>query len=123
MDSWWQLGDFEGHFGTELAIHKIMCPFCMERGNFETSHHEAKPCEADIASDVERFFQQASLGSKDRVALFRRAHDVAVFGFGNRQMRCERFAFGLQNVMASIHSNLYDKDELKDRVNGLLLWT
>ncbi|MCY4212044.1 MAG: 4-hydroxyphenylacetate 3-monooxygenase, oxygenase component [Gammaproteobacteria bacterium] len=84
----------------------------------------ATPCEADfgndIADDVERYFQQVNLESRDRVALFRLAHDVAVSGFGNRQVLYERFFFGPQNVMASIYYDLYDKEEMMDRVSGLL---
>ena len=84
----------------------------------------ATPCEADfgndLADDVERYFQQINLNSKDRVALFRLAHDVAVSGFGNRQVLYERFFFGPQNVMASIYFDLYDKDEMMDRVAELL---
>ena len=84
----------------------------------------ATPSEADfknaIAGDVERYFQLTNLESKDRVALFRLAHDVAVSGFGNRQVLYERFFFGPQNVMASIYYDLYDKDEMMERVNELL---
>ena len=84
----------------------------------------ATPCEADfsneIAGDVERYFQLTNLESKDRVALFRLAHDVAVSGFGNRQVLYERFFFGPQNIMASIYYDLYDKDEMMDRVSQLL---
>ena len=84
----------------------------------------ATPCAADfqgdIAADVERYFELANLGSRDRVALFRLAQDVAVSGFGNRQVLYERFFFGPQNVMASIYYDLYDKDEMMDRVKELL---
>ncbi len=84
----------------------------------------ATPCEADfsneIAGDVERYFQLTSLESRDRVALFRLAHDVAVSGFGNRQVLYERFFFGPQNIMASIYYDLYDKDDMMDRVSLLL---
>lgn len=84
----------------------------------------ATPCEADfsneIAGDVERYFQLTNLESKDRVALFRLAHDVAVSGFGNRQVLYERFFFGPQNIMASIYYDLYDKDDMMDRVSQLL---
>jgi 4-hydroxyphenylacetate 3-monooxygenase len=84
----------------------------------------ATPCEADfdnaIAADVERYFQLTNLESRDRVALFRLAHDVAVSGFGNRQVLYERFFFGPQNVMASIYFDLYNKDEMMDRVTALL---
>ncbi len=84
----------------------------------------ATPCEADlggdIAADVERYFQTENLASRDRIALFRLAHDVAVSGFGNRQVLYERFFFGPQNVMASIYYDLYDKDAQLARVEALL---
>jgi len=84
----------------------------------------ATPSEADltndIAADVDQYFQTVNLESKDRIALFRLAHDVAVSGFGNRQVLYERFFFGPQNVMASIYYDLYNKDEMIDRVNELL---
>ena len=84
----------------------------------------ATPCEADfsggISADVERYFELVNLGSKDRVALFRLAQDVAVSGFGNRQVLYERFFFGPQNLMASIYYDIYDKDEMMDRVTELL---
>ncbi|MEQ8661963.1 MAG: 4-hydroxyphenylacetate 3-monooxygenase, oxygenase component [Gammaproteobacteria bacterium] len=84
----------------------------------------ATPCEADldgaIADDVARYFQTENLVSRDRIALFRLAHDVAVSGFGNRQVLYERFFFGPQNVMASIYYDLYDKDAVTARVDALL---
>jgi 4-hydroxyphenylacetate 3-monooxygenase len=84
----------------------------------------ATPCEADfkgdIAGDVERYFQLTNMDSRDRVALFRLAHDVAVSGFGNRQVLYERFFFGPQNIMASIYYDLYDKDTMVERVDALL---
>jgi len=84
----------------------------------------ATPCEADlgndIAADISQYFQTINLESKDRIALFRLAHDVAVSGFGNRQVLYERFFFGPQNVLASIYFDLYDKDEMMARVDKLL---
>ncbi len=84
----------------------------------------ATPCEADfnnaITADVEQYFQTVNLQSKDRVALFRLAHDVSVSGFGNRQALYERFFFGPQNIMAAGYFDLYNKDEMMDRVNSLL---
>ena len=57
----------------------------------------ATPAEADfgneIAPDVEKYFALVNLPSKDRVALFRLAHDVAISGFGGRQELYERFFF------------------------------
>ena len=84
----------------------------------------ATPCEADfsnaIGPDVAQYFQTVNLNSRDRVALFRLAHDVAVSAFGGRQTLYERFFFGPQNIMASIYFDLYDKDEMIARVETLL---
>ncbi len=84
----------------------------------------ATPTEADLsnelAGDVEKYFQTVNLDSKDRIALFRLAHDVAVSGFGNRQVLYERFFFGPQALMASIYFDLYNKDDMMDRVDELL---
>lgn len=84
----------------------------------------ATPCEADLgnelADDVARYFQTQNLASDERIALYRLAHDVAVSGFGNRQVLYERFFFGPQNVMASIYYDLYDKDAATARVDALL---
>ena len=74
----------------------------------------------DIADDVTQYFQLLNLESKDRIALFRMAHDLSVSGFGGRQTLYERFFFGPPNVMASIYYDLYDKDDMIDRVNDLL---
>lgn len=84
----------------------------------------ATPCEADfgnaIAGDVERYFQTTNLDSRERVALYRLAHDVAVSGFGNRQVLYERFFFGPHAIMASIYYDLYDKDAAIARVDAML---
>lgn len=42
MDSWWQLGEDHGLGGEDLAVDQIICPFCMERGNFKTAFHAEK---------------------------------------------------------------------------------
>ena len=42
MDSWWDLGEWSGSRGNDLALYQIECPFCEEKGNFETAHHEEK---------------------------------------------------------------------------------
>ena len=84
----------------------------------------ATPCEADltneIAPDVEQYFQLAHLDSRDRIALFRLAHDVTISGFGSRQALYERFFFGPQNIMASVYYGLYNKEEYVERVEELL---
>jgi len=42
MNSWWQLGENREHFGEQLNMEQITCPFCMERGNFSLSFHAEK---------------------------------------------------------------------------------
>ena len=42
MDSWWQLGEWYGQQDEELALYQIICPFCMEKGNFKTVFHAEK---------------------------------------------------------------------------------
>jgi hypothetical protein len=42
MDSWWQLGEGIGERGHELALYKITCPFCIERGLFKLVFHAEK---------------------------------------------------------------------------------
>jgi 4-hydroxyphenylacetate 3-monooxygenase len=84
----------------------------------------ATPAQADLgndlADDVARYFQTVNMNSEDRIALFRLAHDVAVSGFGTRQVLYERFFFGPPHVMATIYYDLYDKDEMMDRVTEIL---
>ncbi|NKC17195.1 MAG: 4-hydroxyphenylacetate 3-monooxygenase, oxygenase component [Gammaproteobacteria bacterium] len=84
----------------------------------------ATPAEADfandLADDVEQYFQTVNSTSRERVGLFRLAHDVAVSGFGNRQVLYERFFFGPPALLAGVYFDLYEKDELMDRVQALL---
>ena len=80
----------------------------------------ASDFEGEIAGDVERYFQVAHRGSRDRVGLFRLAHDVAVSGFGSRQCLYERFFFGPPPLLAAQYYDLYDKDRVVDRVEMLL---
>ena len=84
----------------------------------------ATPCESDfygeLSSDVERYFRTQNKDSIARVALFRLAQDVAVSGFGNRQVLYERFFFGPQHLMSSVYYDLYDKEQMCERVETLL---
>ena len=84
----------------------------------------ATPSEADfsneISQDVEQYFQLSNLDSKNRVALFRLAHDVAISSFGSRQALYERYFFGPPALMASSYYDLYNKDELMERIDSLL---
>jgi 4-hydroxyphenylacetate 3-monooxygenase len=84
----------------------------------------ATPSEADfsneMSNDVEKYFQLQNMESRDRVALYRLAHDIAVSGFGNRQNLYERFFFGPPHIMNSVYFDLYAKDDKIDRVDQLL---
>lgn len=42
MKSWWDIGEWAGVQGEDLAMHLITCPFCMEKGNFSIAFTEAK---------------------------------------------------------------------------------
>jgi 4-hydroxyphenylacetate 3-monooxygenase len=84
----------------------------------------ATPCESDfhgeLSSDVEKYFRTQNKDSIARVALFRLAQDVAVSGFGSRQVLYERFFFGPQHLMSSVYYDLYDKEQMRARVETLL---
>ena len=84
----------------------------------------ATPTEADfenaMADEVNQYFQVANLDAKDRVALYRLAHDVAISGFGNRQALYERFFFGPPALMNAQYFDLYDRDRVMARVDDLL---
>jgi 4-hydroxyphenylacetate 3-monooxygenase len=84
----------------------------------------ATPSEADfenaISGDVEKYFHVANLEAKDRVALYRLAHDVCVSGFGSRQTLYERFFFGPPHLMHAAYFDLYDRDRVINRVDSFL---
>ena len=42
MNSWWELGEHSGYDGGELALYRLSCPFCEERGNFELAFRAQK---------------------------------------------------------------------------------
>lgn len=42
MSSWWELGEYSGYHGDELALYRITCAFCLQSGHFETAHHIEK---------------------------------------------------------------------------------
>ncbi len=43
--SWWDVAEWSGHYGSDLALYDITCPFCFEKGNFELVYRldRAKP--------------------------------------------------------------------------------
>jgi hypothetical protein len=36
---WWDFADNTGYPGNDLAVHRLECPFCEEKGNFSTVNH------------------------------------------------------------------------------------
>lgn len=42
MSGWWDLGEWSGFDGNELAVWRLVCPFCEEKGNFALAHRAAK---------------------------------------------------------------------------------
>jgi len=84
----------------------------------------ATPTEADFSNEMEgdilKYFQLTNMDSRDRVGLYRLAHDIAVSGFGSRQALYERFFFGPPHLMNSVYFDLYEKDEKIARVESLL---
>ena len=84
----------------------------------------ATPSEADFSNEMEgdilKYFQLTHMDSRDRVGLYRLAHDIAVSGFGSRQALYERFFFGPPHLMNSVYFDLYEKDEKIARVESLL---
>lgn len=92
--------------------------------NMGSSSLMATPTEADfnneMADDVAQYFQVANLQAKDRVALYRLAHDIAISGFGSRQTLYERFFFGPPHLMHAGYFDLYDRDSVMARVDDML---
>ncbi len=84
----------------------------------------ATPCELDFSNamrdDVNQYFQVANLDARERVSLYRLAHDVAVSGFGNRQTLYERFFFGPPHLMHAAYFDLYPRDEMIERVDAMI---
>jgi hypothetical protein len=40
--SWWDIGEHRGYQGSDLALYRITCPFCLESGNFSLEHRAQK---------------------------------------------------------------------------------
>jgi len=84
----------------------------------------ATPSEADFASallpEIERYFATAGALSRERVALYRLAWDVAGSAFGGRQTLYERFFFGDPVRMASALVDNTDLQPLIARVDDFL---
>jgi len=70
--------------------------------------------------DVERYFQAANLGARERVRLFRLAWDASSSGFAGRQQLYERYYSGDPVRLAAALFDLYDRDRYTDRIDRLL---
>jgi 4-hydroxyphenylacetate 3-monooxygenase len=74
----------------------------------------------ELVEDIERFYQGATLGGKERIRLFRLAWDIACSSFAGRQVLYERYFAGdfYRNVAA--HYTNYDKRGVTDQVHAFL---
>jgi 4-hydroxyphenylacetate 3-monooxygenase len=70
--------------------------------------------------DVEKYFQSANCGSKERIKLFRLAFDAAVSSFSGRQQLYERYYSGDPVRLAGTLYALYDKTPYIERISTLL---
>ncbi|MEA2639335.1 MAG: 4-hydroxyphenylacetate 3-monooxygenase [Chloroflexota bacterium] len=85
----------------------------------------ATPTEADaanpeLAADVERYYQSATLMGRERVRLFRLAWDIACSSFGGRQVLYERFFAGDPFALLSTRYLSYDLNPIEERVRSFL---
>ena len=85
----------------------------------------ATPTERDLeapelASDIERYYQSATLMGKERVQLFRLAWDLACSSFAGRQVLYERFFAGDPFLLMASRFTSYDRSAAVARVKALL---
>lgn len=84
----------------------------------------AIPTAADMAgpqgATIDKYYQAARAGARDRVRLFRLAWDLALSAFGSRQALYERFFFGDPVRMAGAMFTNYDKTPYMERVRQFL---
>src|SRR5207237_1312486 len=85
----------------------------------------ATPTERDLAApelaaDIEKYYQAATLMGHERVRLFRLAWDLACSSFAGRQVLYERFFGGDPNVLLAGRFLNYDRTAAVDRVRALL---
>ncbi len=85
----------------------------------------ATPTAADLAhpalaADVEKYYQAATLGGRERVRLFRLAWDLACSSFGGREVLYERFFAGDPATLLATRYLTYDRRAAVARVQALL---
>jgi 4-hydroxyphenylacetate 3-monooxygenase len=74
----------------------------------------------ELAEDIERFYQGATLGGKERIRLFRLAWDIACSSFGGRQLLYERYFAGDVYRNPANHYQNHDKQPYRDLVEAFL---
>jgi len=85
----------------------------------------ATPTERDlaareIAGDIERYYQSATLMGRDRVRLFRLAWDLSCSAFAGRQVLYERFFSGDPAGLLAGRFSAYDRAAAVERARALL---
>ena len=128
QDQWGNFIPLRGPLDTSRNLFPKMYPRMVEILQLlGSSSLMATPTEADFSNEMEgdilKYFQLTNMDSRDRVGLYRLAHDIAVSGFGSRQALYERFFFGPPHLMNSVYFDLYEKDEKIARVESLLAQT
>ena len=74
----------------------------------------------ELAADIEKYYQAATLGGHERVRLFRLAWDLACSSFGARQVLYERFFAGDPATLLATRYFTYDRGPAVARVQALL---
>jgi 4-hydroxyphenylacetate 3-monooxygenase len=74
----------------------------------------------DLAPDIDRYYQSATLPGGERVQLFRLAWDLACSAFAGRQVLYERFFAGDPNALLASRFTSYDRAAITARVRALL---
>ncbi|MEX0804515.1 MAG: 4-hydroxyphenylacetate 3-hydroxylase C-terminal domain-containing protein [Candidatus Binatia bacterium] len=84
----------------------------------------ATPTERDLTSEladqINRYYQSATLMGKERVQLFRLAWDLSCSGFAGRQVLYERFFAGDPFLLMASRFTSYDRSAAVARVQALL---
>jgi 4-hydroxyphenylacetate 3-monooxygenase len=81
---------------------------------------EASVDAPELAEDIQRYFQGATLTGKERIRLFRLAWDVACSAFAGRQVLYERYFAGDFYRNVATHYVGHNKQPYRDLVESLL---
>jgi 4-hydroxyphenylacetate 3-monooxygenase len=82
--------------------------------------HEADLGHAELASDLDRYYQSATLKGHDRIRLFRLAWDLCGSAFAGRQVLYERFFAGDPRGLNASRFMSYDRRAVMERVQAFL---